>query len=598
MDSLAQLNSTPVNRLTYLGLVALAGGQGLALFLLHLSLEHSVWPATQMPWLKALYALVVGLPAFFYLGLTRFKDWRNIAALAVLAPTLLYLGWHLGWVETDSIDSVRRHHPFTAAFVLSMGVAVFILALFFRAWTETGTWRFNAQRLIHLSWQHALTLAFVGLFALVFWMLLLLWAGLFKAINIDFFHEIFDEPAFVYPVTGIVVGLGLALIRQRMHWVSSLEFIGSVLIKALLPLASGIILLFFAALPFTGVKPIWDTGSAALLMMVLTLTLLFQFNAVFCPAEQLPYHWTIRTGVFLAIALLPVSTGLAAWALWLRVEQYGLTLDRLWAAAIQLLTAGYTLTYTALILWKRFSAPELIRKANAVLALSVVAVLVLVNTPLADFRAWAAASQTGRFLSGQVDVEEFDFHYLRFSLGRYGVLALQELRQSDIVKADDALALRIDGLLSQTDRWSSDPLIDTTDMDAVAAMLEIVPESASPSDALLQVWAEEATLCFSGEYRCAAVAVPESEGGADWLLFYEIDEYISWGTAYRLEGDEWLTVAGIRQDRCEAESEGLADFTTLHRVDGPFLAYWNAHCLYTLIPDALYMERLFERRSE
>ena len=47
----SQAQPIPVsfNRLTYLGLVALAGGQGLALLLLHLSLEHSVWPTTQMP---------------------------------------------------------------------------------------------------------------------------------------------------------------------------------------------------------------------------------------------------------------------------------------------------------------------------------------------------------------------------------------------------------------------------------------------------------------------------------------------------------------------------------------------------------------------
>lgn len=533
MDALTSAKSPPFSRFTYFGLVALAGAQGFALLFLHLSLEHSVWPATQMPWLKALYALVVGLPAFFYLGIHQIKDWRNLLALAVLVPILLYLGWHLGWVETDSINTARRQHPFTAAFIISMGVVVFISALFFRAWSESGTWRFNSNRLIHLSWQNALTLAFVGLFALVFWLLLLLWAGLFKAINIDFFHELFDEPAVAYPVSGIVLGLGLALIRQRMHWVSSLEFMCSVLIKALLPLASGIILLFFAALPFTGVQPIWGTGSAAVLMTTLTLTLLFQFNAVFGPAEQPPYHWTIRTGVLVSITLLPVSTGLAAWALWLRVDQYGLTLDRLWAAAIQLLTAAYTLTYMVAIIWKRFAAPEFIRQANAVLAMMVVAVLIAVNTPLADFRAWAAKHQTERFLSGQIDAETFDFHYLRFSLGQYGVQSLRALLQTDVVKADEALVSRIERLLLQTLPWQSELLIDTADLSAVADTLETIPESASLPDALLRLWADEAELCFRAEYQCLAVAVPESNNGPDWLLFYQMGKNNSWGMAYR-----------------------------------------------------------------
>lgn len=96
----------------------------------------------------------------------------------------------------------------------------------------------------------------------------MLWGALFDAVGVVFFKELFREPAFVYPVTWLVLGMGLALIRGRIRLVATVQFMCEALIKALLPLAAFIAVLFLSMLPFIGLQPIWDTGKAAAMMMV------------------------------------------------------------------------------------------------------------------------------------------------------------------------------------------------------------------------------------------------------------------------------------------------------------------------------------------
>lgn len=275
MTLAAETHLDPASRY---GLIALAIVQGYALYFLHLALDQTVWPATDVSWLKALYTAAIGLPVFFYLGMERLKDRRNLYAGAVLGVLLLFLGWYLGWVEEGASTLKRNRHPFTTAFVVSVGVALFISSMLFRTWTTSATLRFHYDRMLSLSWQNALTIGQLGLFVGVFWLLLFLWGGLFAAIGIDFFKELFNSLAFVYPVTWLVIGLGLVLIRDRIRLIATVQFMCEALIKALLPLAAAITLLFLATLPITGVQPVWDTGRAAALMMALTVYCCFSLT--------------------------------------------------------------------------------------------------------------------------------------------------------------------------------------------------------------------------------------------------------------------------------------------------------------------------------
>jgi hypothetical protein len=587
-------HSKPLDRATHYGLIIIAVAQGYALYFLHLALSEDVWPSTDLRWLKALYTVAVGLPAFFYLGIDHLQNRRNYFTAAALAVVLFVLGWHLGWMESTMGLPTRYQHEFTPAFLLSLGVALFILAFFYRAWSAGGHLRFGYRQLLEFSWEQALTLGLLALFVLAFWLLLWLWAGLFDAIGVGFFKELFEEPAFIYPVTWLVLGFGLVLIRNRIRLVATVQFMCEALIKALLPLAALIVVLFLSTLPFTGLQPIWDTGNAAFLMMALTLVLLFFFNAVLGgDIEQPPYPLPVRLFVLLAVALLPVSTLLAVWALWLRIDQYGLTPDRLWAGVILLLTAGYTFSYAVLILWKRTQSVRHIQTANKWLALMIVCVMVLVNTPVADLRAWSAQSQAERLLSGEVDVEKFDYAYMRFSLGAYGVRALREIEASEFATDKPEIAKRIAAAMAQKNRWSDEPIVDKNDLAAVAELISVVPADTTLPEDLLKLIIDDQRRCLNATESCRAIKLPGADDGADWLLLRKAHGHCSYGAAYVQRGDQWLKMGSLSTSGCCEEAAKDSDHDEIPtRIPGPFLAYTGRSCLYSITADKDYLRGL------
>ncbi|MFB9867099.1 DUF4153 domain-containing protein [Vreelandella sulfidaeris] len=573
-----------LNKATSVGLIMLAIMQGLALLALHLAIDHEHWLATDQRWLKALYTVTLALPAFYLISMVRLRDRLNWLPL-LLAPLLFWMGWHLGWVEQNPEQPWARHQ-FTFAFCVALGVALFILALFFRSSAASRVWPTAYSPLLNYSWEFALTLAQLALFIGVFWSLLWLGASLFDAIGLDIFETLFSDPVFIYPVTWLVIGLTLVMIRNRFRLIQSVRQMGEALIKALLPLVALIILLFFSVLPFTGLQPVWDTGSASSILMALMLTLLLFFNVVFHQTHgPSPYPIWLRRIVLLAVMLLPLGSLLAAWALWLRIDQYGLSLDRLWAALLQVLTAAFTVSYSLLLLWRRRSALPYLQRANVSLALLVAVVLIVVNTPLADMRQWVAEHQVKRLLDGLTTVEAFDVDYLRFQLGQPGTLVLKALADSEFAQSQPELARRIELSLKQTERWSQEPLVDTQNLNDVARQFKVSPDGASLPEPLLSLLVEQNSTCLSQTEPCQALLV-SSDVAFQWLI-YEPDSAV--GNAYGERDGNWLLfghllLLGAAQPQDEQTCQTTQTADELERISGPADVYQRGGCLYSLQP--------------
>ncbi|MGP8291875.1 DUF4153 domain-containing protein [Halomonas sp. AOP43-A1-21] len=573
-----------LDKATSAGLILLAVMQGVVLLALHLAIDHEHWLAADQRWLKALYMVTLALPAFYLISLERLHDRLNWLPL-LLAPLLFWLGWHLGWVE-QTPEQPRARHQFTFAFCVAVGVALFILAVFFRSSVASRVWPPAYSPLLNYSWEFALTLAQLALFIGVFWSLLWLGAALFDAIGLDIFETLFSEPAFIYPVTWLVIGLTLVMIRNRFRLIQSVRQMGEALIKALLPLVALIILLFFAVLPFTGLQPVWDTGSASSILMALMLTLLLFFNVVFHQTYgPSPYPTWLRRVILLAVVLLPVGSVLAAWALWLRIDQYGLSLDRLWAVLLQVLTAAFTLSYSLLLLWRRRAALPALQRANVGLALLVSIALIVVNTPLADMRQWVAENQVKRLLDGRTTAEAFDVNYLRFQLGQPGALALQTLAESELAQSQPEFARRIELSLKQTERWSQEPLVDTQELNDVAQQFKASPDGASLPEPLLNLLVEQNSTCLSQTEPCQTLQV-SSDTPFQWLIF---EPYSAVGNAYGERNGDWLLfghlmLLGATQAQDDQTCQTIPTTNDLARIAGPADVYRSGSCLYNLRP--------------
>ncbi|WP_257172683.1 DUF4153 domain-containing protein [Colwellia sp. M166] len=113
------------------------------------------------------------------------------------------------------------------------------------------------------------------------------------------------------------------------------------MIKFLLPALTVVSLGFLATLPFTGLDTLWQTGTGSMLVMWLQALTLFFVNTVYQDAShERPYHHILHRLIFIGVAVLPIYSLISLYGNWLRIDQYGLTVDRCWAVLICVLLAS------------------------------------------------------------------------------------------------------------------------------------------------------------------------------------------------------------------------------------------------------------------
>jgi hypothetical protein len=274
-----------------------------------------------------------------------------------------------------------------------------------------------------LVFAYALSGALLG----AFWLLLLLWGMLFKVVKISFFADLFSEEIFVCTVTGAVLALTLTLAQDRLREKSAMpKWMTSPCIW-LLPLACFITLLFLFTLPFTGLEPLWDTGHATVLMLVLQLVVIALLAAAYQDGStQLALPGWLRRFITAALAALPVYALLCVYALYLRVDQHGWSADRVWAAFV-IAAIGFAAFGSAYAALKPGEWLQKLGRVNTGFIFVVLTLAVGAGTPLLSPERIAAASLVNRLMQGAVKAEKFDYAYLHFNLGVYGKQTLKDL---------------------------------------------------------------------------------------------------------------------------------------------------------------------------
>ena len=151
----------------------------------------------------------------------------------------------------------------------------------------------------------------------------------------------------------------------------------------------------------------------------------------------------------LAMTVAPLAL-ISVYSLKLRIDQYGLTPDRLWAAVVCLLLVLYGLGYFLSAL-RRSRFFVWVRSYNLYMALVVSALAVLLATPLLDFGAVSARDQLARFENGITSEDDLDLTAFAFDFGPAGRKTLEDMRAT----TSTAVAARIDIVLDQDKRWNA-----------------------------------------------------------------------------------------------------------------------------------------------
>ena len=414
-------------------MLGLSFGQGLLLLFLWRTVDGETWPS-QMPALNfPLWTFAIVWPGLLLLCLQAGSELRALAlaslCTALLLPPAAYVGWQASPVGAFPVNSLTRW------FVITMTIACFKALLHLQPWTTRTPLDYAA--LFTASWRNFLVVALSALLVGLVFAVLSVWGFLFAAIDVRFFLDILLEDWFLFPVLAVAFGAGVLVCRRLVHFVDGVTRLLEGLMRLLLPLTAAIAVLFLAALPFAGLSALWATGQGTAVLMWLNAFLLFFLNAVYQTGRTAPYpRWAHRL-LQPAIALLPILSGLALYGLYLRVDQYGWSLGRCWGFTVCVLLALFSLGYAWIIIRRRDAWPRSLGRVNIRMGWLVFGLMILVNTPILDFRALSFASQMARVEAGELDIRDFDYRDARRHLARPAHLKMQALIEENTGKRPD-----------------------------------------------------------------------------------------------------------------------------------------------------------------
>jgi hypothetical protein len=523
---------------TWLGLV-----QGGVLYALYRSHHDRLWPA-EWGWLfNAVLLSALLLPFIAYWG----QEVLSRAALRRLllgAGALVFgLGAYQGAMAFPLPDTGRLQLAPASAF-LGLALLAFMLVPLTSGWMRgepqatLGSW--NYPRLFEHAWRNAVITVQAGALTGLFWVVLTLGAQLFHLIGVDWPKQTIEKAWFAIPVTTLSVALGLRSGLRRAAFSVTLRNHWLTLTVWLLPVAS-LIGVAFVLTSLTGVGKLFERGLSAFFLLWFAAFWITFFNSAFQDGlGDPPLHRILRRVLpFAALALLAV-VGLAAWALALRILQYGLTPDRIWgvlAVAVALTYgAGYALSLRAGqdARWMPGIAP-----ANIVASLVMSAGIVLLLSPALDVNRLATASQMARLQSGQVQADEFDVGAL-VRQERAGYDALAELRrQRGADGKPGKLALRAEDALNNAYRYRGGEQAESGELVAVLTeRMDSYPadkalpagfaESLRQDIARWEPWLREQS-CFArhqARQRCTLLLVDLDRDGRDEAVLWKMpDEY-------------------------------------------------------------------------
>jgi hypothetical protein len=409
------------------------------------------------------------------------------------------------------------------------------------------------------AWKLGVQLALAAVFVGVFWGVLWLGAMLFDLIQLKFLENLIQHDWFAIPATTLATAAALHLTDVRARLVAGIRNVVLTMLAWLLPLLTIIAVGFLLTLLFTGLQVLWQTRDAATGLLVASATLVVLINAAYQNGEDARPIALRYSEAIASLALIPL-VALAIYAVALRVNQYGLTVDRIASIACLVIATCYALGYaaSAALSLRGGEWMQSVQRVNVFAAFAVIAVVLALFSPVADPARLSVNSQVARLQAGKVTAQKFDFDYLRSEGGRYGDAALKQLAQSGNADIRKAAQFQIDV------QKPSPPPPKNYDM---ALNVTVYPKGASlPPGFLKQNWASVrsglgAPVCFiTPGYKCDAILVDLDQGGTPAVIVVtgSEDDRTWWGTAIEKQPDGmWIPVGFIPSPHCAGDLEAL-----------------------------------------
>lgn len=526
------MDSVKLSRTTRWGMISIGLLQGILCYLLmtYLVPHNDGWLFYGMP-------ATIALSSALLLTVVSFKQrvlwfWMALIFVVVLAMSV-WLKWQI-----EGSDRWRQNDIF-----MLYGWRLLLMAMLALPWIQYSLQASRQQtryaQFYTSLWLNALTLLIVFISNGLFWLVLLLWSEMFELVGITFFKTLFFETDwFVYVAVGLITALAVVLARTQSRLVVAVQKLLTFIATGLLPLVALLALMFMLTLPFTGLEAISQRVSAAGLMSTLTLLLLLLMAIVREPQkEALPYPGALRYLIKCSLVVAPIYMLIAGWALWVRIQQYGWTPERLHGVLVVCVLLVWAFGYLASIL--RCGRNPLAFQGQVILCVSLLALglLILLSSPVIDAWRISVNSHMGRYHSGKIKPDQVSLYMLDRS-GKPGRAALEALQKDVAFNQDSKRRRDLNSLL----QGSRDPIQDLS-ATQLAPKVTIAPGSKQPDESFwtyVKGQSYRITSCVE-ENACVLVDQDLNADGKPEQVLYAFGDGVS--LVFGLQENKWDLLA-------------------------------------------------------
>ncbi|HEU0135175.1 MAG TPA: DUF4153 domain-containing protein, partial [Allosphingosinicella sp.] len=355
-------------------LVLLGSACGLIVHLLTAGTDGREWTEEPLRMAAAGF-LAVGALAFA-LSLERLR-WRWSAAFAAVAGLAVALVvWWNGPPEAWGTGEGWKLFASLAAIALALPL--------FQAARDSGNRRFPVRAAHVHVWTDLILWFAACAFVAATLLLTILLHELFRLIGIEIIGRAFDSGWLPAILIGTALGGAVGILRDRDNVLDLLQKLVRAILSVLAPVLALGLILFVAALPFTGLEPLWSqTKSTTPILLACILGAVALVNAVIGNGSEEEARSAILRWPAMALAAVTVPlAAVAAVSTGKRIGQYGFTPDRLWAAALVLAAAAVALAYLLALVRGRGDWPSALRRSNVRLALGLGALALFLALPI------------------------------------------------------------------------------------------------------------------------------------------------------------------------------------------------------------------------
>ncbi|MBR2208747.1 MAG: DUF4153 domain-containing protein [Synergistaceae bacterium] len=455
---------------------------------------------------------------------------------AVLLIFWLYRLWSWYSPNGGNFDVV----PSQKSDLIRVSMTVFLLIPFFQCRIASWSWKFPYSEIFFQFCRNLFLLFQSSIVIAVFWGLLVTAGLLFDIVGLDGVPFVIFNPLIAVPLSSLTIAISISVAIKHPGIDSLGRWILSVL-AWLLPFFSVLSVMFLLYLPYSGLKTLWSTGQASTLMLLLQFGTLILTNAAWLDGSKPAFKSPVVN--FLAkfsLLCLPFYFILCVYSVGIRIQQYGLSTDRIQAMFLVVVTGFWGLGYAGAILLRKW--PLAIGKVNMASVLFMAAIVAAMNSPILDPARLSAFNQARRLQAKEISPDEFDYIYTRFHLGRYGNQVLEALAKdgSEEVKKGIEAAMAVNA--SEYATYLLNNIPPESIRREIISEAKILPEGSKLPEEYIEYFVEEwggnsgtfQNVLNSSEIVFVFKSVERESGASNLILFTP-----NAGTVYKINNENF-----------------------------------------------------------